>query len=58
MDLLHAIDQICDGLKSANSVEKSVLTGASYPELRKRTIWTLLREKQDSSVSRTAQIST
>ena len=39
-------------------LKKSVLAGAAFPEFKKRTIWTLLRENQGSSVFRTAQIST
>jgi hypothetical protein len=39
-------------------LKKSVLAGAAFPEFKKRTIWTLLRENQGSSVSSTPQIST
>jgi hypothetical protein len=39
-------------------LKKSVLAGAAFPELKKRTTWALLCEKQGNSVSSTVQIST
>jgi hypothetical protein len=39
-------------------LKKLVLAEAAFPELKKCTTWTLLRENQGSSVSSTVQIST